>query len=129
MDTETIRDALSALSDEAPELTDRKRKYCRQMDDGNWYTHSQCARYYGNRAHPPESHPYLQGTELACRFLRGQRKDLIFRLKYPFGQAHEEQEAEKRLADITERLEYESDLLARRREAAYRHWQEGKVDG
>ena len=32
MDTETIRDALSALSDEAPELTDRKRKYCRQME-------------------------------------------------------------------------------------------------
>ena len=83
MDTETIRDALSALHDEVPEVTDRKRKYCRQMDNGHWYTYDQCVRYYGNREHPPQNYPYLQGTELACRFLSGQRKDLIFRLKYP----------------------------------------------
>ena len=95
-EAETIRDALSALSDEAPEVSDRKRKYCRQMGDGNWYTYHQCVWYYGNREPPPADHPHLQGTDHACGYLERQREDLTFRLNYPFGKANEKRETRRK---------------------------------
>ena len=127
MDTETIRDALSALSDETFEVTDRKRKYCRQMNNGRWYTFDQCVRYYGHHEFPREQFPHTIGAESSCRLISVNQRDLNFRLQYKFYQDHEEQETRHRLAEVTKRLEEELQLLGKRRDAAERQWKKAKT--
>ena len=57
-----------------------------------------------------------------CDFLKRRRKEVSFRLQYPFGQKTEGAEAQETLDQITLQLDAESELLQLREAAAYKYW-------
>ena len=57
-----------------------------------------------------------------CDFLKRRKKDVSFRLQYPWGQEQEKVEARSRLEKINTQLKEELNLLRLRGAAADRHW-------
>ena len=84
-------------------------------------------QYYSDHKFPPGRYPSLRNLEIAFKYLENRRKELNFRLKYPFGQDSERDETRKKLEEVLNEFRNTTHLLSERRRIAEPHWRSAKA--